>query len=70
MTWVSSADPDHPWKDSEGNVQSVEINSRKSFNSVLRNPDMITISLNQKITGHMKVALLIYSTFIMYIFIV
>ena len=36
MTWMSSTDSDYPWKDSEGNVKSVEINNIKSINGVLK----------------------------------
>ena len=42
---MSSTDSDHPWKDREGNIQTVEINNIKSINGVLRNADMITINL-------------------------
>ena len=45
MTWMSSTDLDYPWKDSQGNVQSVEINNLKPINGVLRNSDMITNNL-------------------------
>ena len=31
MTWMSSTDSDYPWKDSEGNVQTVELNNLKSI---------------------------------------
>ena len=43
LTWVSSTDSDYPWKDSEGNVQSVEINDLESTNGVSRNSEIITI---------------------------
>ena len=36
---MSSTDSDYPWKDSEGNVQTVEINNLKSINGVLRISD-------------------------------
>ena len=44
MIWMSGTDSDYPWKDSEGNVQPVEINSLKPINGVLRNPEMITVN--------------------------
>ena len=36
MIWMSSADFDYPWKDSQGNVQSVEMHNLKPVNGVLR----------------------------------
>ena len=45
MAWMGSTDSDYPWKDNQGNVQSVEINDLQSVNGVLRNPDMITVIL-------------------------
>ena len=45
MTWMSSTDSDYPWKDSQGNITTVEINNLQYINGVLRNSDMITISL-------------------------
>ena len=45
MAWMGSTGSDYPWKDSEGNVQSVEIDNLKSVNGVLRNSDMTTINL-------------------------
>ena len=39
---------EYPWKDSEGNLQTVEISSLQSFNGVLRNPDMITVNLESE----------------------
>ena len=45
MSWMSSADSDYPWKDSRGNITTVEIYNLKSINGVLRNSDMITINL-------------------------
>ena len=59
MTWMSSTENDYPWKDSQGNITTVEINNYQPINGVLRNSDMITISLNQKSIEHMKVALMI-----------
>ena len=48
MTWMSSTDSDYPWKNSQGNITTVEINNLKSSNGVLRNPDMITINLESE----------------------
>ena len=45
MTWMSSTDYDYPWKDSEGHVQTVEINNLELINGVLRNSWMITVNL-------------------------
>ena len=45
MDWMSSTENDCPWKDSQGNVTTVEINNRQSINGALRNSDMITINL-------------------------
>ena len=44
MTWMGSAGSDYPWKDSQGNVTSVEINNLQSINGVSRSSDMITIN--------------------------
>ena len=35
MSWMSSTDSDYPWKVSQGNVTTVEINDLKSINGVL-----------------------------------
>ena len=48
MTWMSSTAFDYPWKDSQGNVQSVEINSFKRINGALRNSDKITVNLESE----------------------
>ena len=48
MTWMSSADSDHPWKDSQGNITKVEIKNLQSINGALRNPDMITSNLESE----------------------
>ena len=48
MTWMSSIVSDYPWKDSEGNIQSVEINKDKSINGVLRNSAMVTVNLESE----------------------
>ena len=45
MTWMSSTGSDYPWKDSQGNIATVEMNNLQSINGVLRNSDMITINL-------------------------
>ena len=42
MTWMSSTENDYPWKDSQGNVTTVEINNLQPINGVLRNSDMLT----------------------------
>ena len=42
---MSSIGSDYPWKDSQGNVQSIEIDKLKSINGVFRNADMITINI-------------------------
>ena len=44
-TWMSSTDSDYPWEDGKGIVQPVVMSNPKSINGVLRNADMITISL-------------------------
>ena len=48
MSWMSSTDSGYPWKDSQGNITTVEINDLKSINGVLRNSDMITINLESE----------------------
>ena len=48
MTWMSSTDSDDPWKDSQGDVQPVDMNNFKFVNGVLRNSDMITINLESE----------------------
>ena len=48
MTWMSSTGSDYPRKDSEGNIQTVEISNLKSINGVLRNTDMITTNLESE----------------------
>ena len=45
VTWMSSTNNDYPWKDSEGNVQTVEVNNLQYINGVLRKSDMITVNL-------------------------
>ena len=42
---MSSTDSDYPWKDSQGNITTVEVNNLKSINGVFRNSDMIMINL-------------------------
>ena len=46
MTWMSSTGS--PWKDSQGNVTTVDNTNLQSVNGVLRNSDMITISLESE----------------------
>ena len=45
MAWMSSTDSDYPWKDSQGNIATVEITNRQYINGVLKHSDMITINL-------------------------
>ena len=40
--WMSSTDSGYPWRDRQGNITTVEINSLQPINGVLRNSDMIT----------------------------
>ena len=47
-TWMGSTDSGYPWRDSQGNITTVEINDLKSINGVLRNPDMITVNLESE----------------------
>ena len=42
---MTSIDSEYPRQDSEGTIQTVEINNLKSINGVLRNTGMITINL-------------------------
>ena len=48
MTWMSRTDSDYPWKDSQGNITTVEINNLQSISGVLENSDMITINLESE----------------------
>lgn len=48
MAWMSSTDGDYPWKDSQGNITTVEICNLKPINGVLRNSDMITVNLESE----------------------
>ena len=41
MNWMSNTDSDYPWKDIDGNIQTVDVNSLRSVNGVLRNTEMI-----------------------------
>ena len=41
---MSSTDSDYPWRDSQGNVTTVEISSLQPINGVLRNSDMIMVT--------------------------
>ena len=36
---------DYPWRDRQGNLTTVDINSLQSSNGVLRNSELITVSL-------------------------
>ena len=45
---MNSTENDYPWKDSQGNITTVEINSLQSFNGVLRNSEMITVGLESE----------------------
>ena len=38
-TWISNTGNDHPWKNREGIVQTVDVNNIQSINGVLRNSD-------------------------------
>ena len=48
MARMGSTGSFHPWEDSQGNVQPVEINNMKSINGVLANSDMITVNLESE----------------------
>ena len=48
MTWMGSTENDYPWKYSQGNITTVEINSLQSINGVLQNSDMFTIILESE----------------------
>ena len=48
MSWMNSTDSDYPWKDSQGNITTIEINDLKFINGVLRNSDMITVNLESE----------------------
>ena len=45
MTWMGSTKRNYPWKDSQGNIATVEINNLQSANGVLKNSDMTTTNL-------------------------
>ena len=45
---MSSTENDYPWKDSQGNITTVEINNLQSINGVLRNSGMITVNLESE----------------------
>ena len=47
-TWMGSADSDCPWRDRQGNITTVEINSLQPVRGVLRNSDMITVNLESE----------------------
>ena len=42
---MSNIDSDYPWNDIEGNIQTVDINSFRYINGVLRNTEMIHLHL-------------------------
>ena len=48
MAWMSSTNGDYPWKDRQGFATTVDNNNLHSVNGVLRNSDMITISLESE----------------------
>ena len=48
MARMSNTGSDYPWKEDQGNVQSVDINNPKSINGVLRNSDMTAINLESE----------------------
>ena len=48
MTRMSNTENDYPWKDSQGNITTVEMNSLQPINGVLRNSGIITISLESE----------------------
>ena len=45
MTWMSTTNGNYPWRDRRGFVTTVDNNNLHSLNGVLRNSDMIAISL-------------------------
>ena len=45
MAWMSTTNGNHPWRDRQGFVTTVDDNNLHSINGVLRNSGMITVSL-------------------------
>ena len=41
MNWMSNTDSDYPWRNIDGTIKAVDINSPQSINGVLRNTQMI-----------------------------
>ena len=48
MTWMSSTENDFPWADRQGYVTTVDNNNPQSINGVLRNSEIITVSLESE----------------------
>ena len=48
MTWINSTDSDYPWKDSQENTTTVEINNLQPASGALRHPDVMTINLESE----------------------
>ena len=48
MTWMSSTNGNYPWRDRQGFVTTVDNNNLHSINGVLRNSDMIAVSLESE----------------------
>ena len=48
LTWMSSTNNSYPWRDRQGFVTTVDNNNRHSLNGVLRNSDMIAVSLESE----------------------
>ena len=48
MTWMGSTGSGYLWKDSQGDITTVEINNLQSINGVLRNSGMIAINLESE----------------------
>ena len=48
MTWMSSTNNNYPWRDRQGLVTTVDNNNLHYINGVLRNSDMIAVSLESE----------------------
>ena len=48
MTWMSTTGGNHPWTNKQGFVTTVGPNNLHSINGVLRNSDMISVSLESE----------------------
>ena len=48
VTWVSTTNGNCPWRDRQGFVTTVDNNNLHSINGVLRNSDMIAVSLESE----------------------